>query len=190
MHRYYKCFHTRKPRTCDKKNVKKEWIENIVINQTMNIVMNDAILERIADAIMKLQGKESTTTPALKKQRRETEKSIENMLNAIQAGIFTESTKKRLDDLEQRKSQLDTAILQEELQRPMLTKEQMLFWLHKFRTTNIADKVERQRLIDSFVNAVYLYDDKIVFVFNYKDGTKTVSLTEVEGSDLSCNTAP
>lgn len=112
------------------------------------------------------------------------------MLNAIQSGIFNESTKKRLDELEERKNQLEVNILQEELQHPVLTKEQILFWLHKFRTTNISDKAERQRLIDSFVNAIYLYDDKIVLVWNYKDGTKTVTLKDIEGSALSLNTAP
>ena len=44
---------------------------------------------------------------------------------------------------------------------------------------------QRQRLIDSFVNAVYLYEDKIILTFNYKDGSKTITLAEVEGSDLS-----
>lgn len=39
-------------------------------------------------------------------------------------------------------------------------------------------------MIDSFVNAVYLYDDKIVLTFNYKDGTKTISLDDVNSSDL------
>ena len=39
-------------------------------------------------------------------------------------------------------------------------------------------------LIDCFVNAVYLYDDRVVLTFNYKDGGKTVTLQEIEGSDL------
>ena len=44
---------------------------------------------------------------------------------------------------------------------------------------------QRQGLIDSFVNAVYLYEDKIIITFNYKDGSETITLAEVEGSDLS-----
>lgn len=65
-----------------------------------------------------------------------------------------------------------------------------VFWMHKFRTTDISDNAERQRLIDSFVNAIYLYDDKIVMAWNYKDGTKTVTLKDIEGSDLSLSTVP
>ncbi|MCI8762961.1 MAG: hypothetical protein HFF28_09050, partial [Oscillospiraceae bacterium] len=38
--------------------------------------------------------------------------------------------------------------------------------------------------IDCFVNAVFVYDDKIVLTFNYKDGAKTIALDDVNGSDL------
>ena len=39
-------------------------------------------------------------------------------------------------------------------------------------------------------NAVYLYDDKLVIAFNYKEATKTVSLKEVNGSIIECSGAP
>jgi hypothetical protein len=40
-------------------------------------------------------------------------------------------------------------------------------------------------LINSFVNVVYLYDDHLVFVGNYKDGTKTIPFAELEAAGLS-----
>lgn len=48
-------------------------------------------------------------------------------------------------------------------------------------------------IIDSFVNAIYLFDDYLVITFNYKEGTKTITFAEIEeafGSDLSSLTAP
>ena len=51
-------------------------------------------------------------------------------------------------------------------------------------------KEHKQRLIDCFVNAVYLYDDKLVITFNYKEATKTVSLKEVNGSIIECAGVP
>ena len=53
-------------------------------------------------------------------------------------------------------------------------------------------------LIDTFVNAVYLYDDKVVITFNYKDGSKTITFSELNaalagqhpGSDMNCSGAP
>ena len=48
-------------------------------------------------------------------------------------------------------------------------------------------------LIDTFINAIFLYDDKMVITFNYKEGTKTITLAELQeaisnknGSDLDC----
>ena len=152
--------------------------------------MNDDVMERLIDTIMELQKKESTDLPLLKKQLAETEKGINNMLNAIQAGIFTPSTKQRLDELEETKSQLEVSILQEEMHKPLLTREQIAFFIYRFRKFDVTKREQRQRLIDSFVNAVYLYEDKIILTFNYKDGAKTITLAEVEGSDLSVLGAP
>ena len=52
-------------------------------------------------------------------------------------------------------------------------------------------------LIDAFVNAIYLHDDKLVLTFNYKDGTRTITLNDMKeavkantGSDLDCLGAP
>lgn len=45
-------------------------------------------------------------------------------------------------------------------------------------------------LIDTFVNAIYLYDDKMVLTFNYKDVTKDITFDDIKGSDLDCPGAP
>ena len=55
---------------------------------------------------------------------------------------------------------------------------------------NLETKEHRQRLIDCFVNAVYLYDDKLVITFNYREANKTVTLQEVNGSIIECFGAP
>lgn len=44
-------------------------------------------------------------------------------------------------------------------------------------------------MIDSFVNAVYLFDNKMLIIYNYKDGSETVSLDEVNSSDLGASGA-
>ena len=112
------------------------------------------------------------------------------MLNAIQAGIITESTKQRLADLEQSKSDLEERITENRIQHPALTREQITFFLDQFKATDINDEEQRQRLIDSFVNAVYVYEDKIILIFNYKDGTKTITLNDVNSSDLITSGPP
>ena len=139
-------------------------------------------------------GRENTRLPLLRKHLAEVEKGIENMLNAIQLGILTASTKERLEELEQRRKELSLEIAEEEMAQPTLTRDQVLFWLRRFRELN-PEKIEhRRRLINSFVNAVYLYNDHLVFVGNYKEGAKTIHFAELEaagiGSDLNAFSVP
>ena len=72
-----------------------------------------------------------------------------------------------------------------------------LRWLLRFRKLDMSLKDQRQALVDTFINAIYLYDDKVLITFNYKKGTQTVTFgeaTEVasegNGSDLDCIPAP
>ena len=185
IHRYYRCVSVKKHRGCDKKNVQKEWIENLVIDQIKKVIFNDELIEKLADMGMERQHKENIVLPMLKEQLAETEKGIRNFVDAIQQGIITDSTKERLEELERNKKELSAQIAREELLKPPeFTRDQFLFWfdrLRKYDTTNI---VHRRRLIDSFVNAIYLYDDRITLVFNFKDGTKTITFAELEGSGL------
>ena len=76
------------------------------------------------------------------------------------------------------------------MHKPLLTREQIAFFIYRFRKFDVTKREQRQRLIDSFVNAVYLYEDKIILTFNYKDDSKTITLEEVEGSDLTVLGAP
>ena len=62
--------------------------------------------------------------------------------------------------------------------------------MKQIQAMNLETKEHKQRLIDCFVNAVYLYDDKLVITFNYKESSKTVTLKEVNGSIIECSGAP
>ena len=74
--------------------------------------------------------------------------------------------------------------------RDSLSREQILFFLQRFRAVDPTKQEQRQRLIDSFVNAVYVYDDKIILTFNYQDGTETITLDDINGSDLEASAPP
>lgn len=187
---YYKCGSAKRKTGCDKKAVKKDWIENLVVERTMRMILDDSTLDSIADMVIEIQARENTAIPTLKGQLAQAEQGIENLLNAIQQGIFTPSTKKRLEELEEAKEHLTVSILQEELQKPCLSREQILFWLRRFRSIDTTKKEQRQRLIDSFVNAVFLYEDKLILTFNYKDGTDTITLDDIDSSDLGANAPP
>lgn len=199
VHHYYKCVSVKKKRAeCHKKPVKKQWIEDLVVDETMKMVMDDKAIEAIVSMLMELQNRESSSLPLYEKELKDTEAAIDNMLNAIQQGIFNKSTKARLDELEAAKDELENMIACEKLAKPKITEEQMMFWLHRFRKLDVSKKEHRQMLINTFVNAIYLYDDKMLITFNYKDGTKTITFDEATtalankdtGSNLDCLAAP
>lgn len=193
MHYYYKCSGAKRLKDCDKKAVRKDWIERVVVRLTMQRVMDEEKINRLIDAILVMQEQEDTTTPALRSQLAETESSIGNILKAIEQGIFTPSTKQRLDELEARKEEILVNIQTAELQKPKLTREQMTAWFEQFRHGDPTNREFQKRLIDTFVNAVYVFDDKLVLTYNYQHGTQTISLEEIESalsSDFDGATPP
>ena len=197
VHRYYKCATAKKKKGCKKKTVRKQWLEDLVVNQTMQLVRNDAAMESIIAKVMELQNKENTNISLYEKQLRDAESGIQNMLNAIQAGILTSSTKERLEQLEETKRELEARIAEEKLAKPKVTEEFIRFWLLRFRKLDMSLKDQRQALVDTFINSIYLYDDKVLITFNYKEGTQTITFEEAaqaaskgNGSDLDCFPAP
>ena len=193
IYRYYKCANTKRVHICDKKPVRKEWIEEKVIQVVLEILNDENLVSYLVDRIYDLQGAENPRIPILKSQLTDTEKRIENIMNAIEQGIITDSTKDRLAQLESKKKEYEISILQEKIKKPFLTKEQILFGIDKYKKLDLNTLEGKQRLIDGFVNSIYLYDDKITFTFNFKDGTRTVFLPEIEAaknSDINCLGAP
>ena len=186
MHYYYKCGGAKRRQGCDKKAVRKDWIERAVVRLTMQRVMDEEKINRLIDAILVMQEQEDTTTPALRSQ-------LSNLLKAIEQGIFTPSTKQRLEELEAQKEEILVNIQTAELQKPKLTREQMTAWFDQFRHGDPENRDFQKRLIDTFVNSVYVFDDKLVLTYNYQHGTQTISLVEIEsalGSDLRCGSPP
>ena len=193
VYRYYKCANTKKVHTCNKKPVRKEWIEDLVVKKATDILNDEKMITYLTDRIYILQGEENPRIPNLKAQLEDTQKRIGNIMDAIEQGIITENTKSRLTQLEGKQKELEIAILQEKIKKPFLTKEQIRFGIEKFRKLDITTQEGRQRLIDGFINSIYLFDDKLTITFNFKDGTQTVSLSELEAaknSDIKCLGAP
>ena len=184
-YRYYKCLSAKRKRGCDKKAVKKKWIEDIVIDQILECIWDDNLIEDVTDLVMKMQRQENTAVSLLNKRLDEVNESISNILSAIEQGIITPSTKQRLEELEGQKKEFEIEIAKENITRLTLDRDQIKFWFHRFRKVDASKPENRRRLVDSFVNSIILYDDRIEFYFNFKKGAKTLSLPDLKkGSDM------
>jgi DNA invertase Pin-like site-specific DNA recombinase len=183
-HCYYKCsIAKRKGKSgCSLKAIRKEPLERFVVHTAVDRVLRDDTIANLTDMLLQYTSPENTKLPVLKKELADVEKRIGNLINAIELGIINDSTKKRMDELDQRKKELSLAIIQEQIEKPLLTRVQILAWFEQFKHGDINDPDYRQRIVDAFVNSVYVFDDSLLINFNAKDGAQRVSLDEVLGS--------
>lgn len=78
------------------------------------------------------------------------------------------------------------AFLQAELQKPKYTKEQIMSWLGQFKYGDVNSRKYQKCIIDTFVNSLYLFDDRLVIAYNFKGGTETITFKDFNvayGSD-------
>ena len=102
-----------------------------------------------------------------------------------------------MEESENRCDELENRLACEKLAKPKISAEFMTFRLHRFRKLDVRQKSHRKMLIDTFINAIFLYDDKLVLTLNYKEGAKTIifanlqdAINKKSGSDLDCSAAP
>ena len=116
----------------------------------------------------------------IKEQLRVCDNSLKNLLKAIEAGIFTPTTKERMEELERQKEELNISLIRAQMAQPVFTKEEIVKWISRFKYGGINDKTYQREIIDTFLNSVYVYDDRIVFTYNFRDHAETVTLDEIE----------
>lgn len=183
-HFYYSCIEKKRRHGCNKKTVRKDWIEQLITDATINKVLTDENIEYISQKTFELYNKEKNDKSelnALNNELRDVQKIIDNIMKAIEQGIITDTTKQRLMEAEERKKALLISIAREEIEKPQVTRENIVFFLNdmKNKIYNAEERIET--IIKTFVNSVYLYDDKLVITFNLREGEE---LKKFEMSEL------
>lgn len=185
-HNYYAC-QTQRKKKCDKKAVRQGWIEERVLREAKAILFSDEALEVISESTYKYYtdaNSDTAYTEALAANLQEVEQALGNLLKALEAGIFNETTKQRMDALGEQKTQILASIEQFKLRSGLqITAAHILFFLKKFRELDFEDVEAQKRLIATFVNAVFVYDDKVTITFNYSGDGRTITLNEVDAAE-------
>ena len=118
------------------------------------------------------------------RQLDQTEQAIKNLIRAIEAGILTEETKQRMDELTTQKAELKAAIADRELARGFhLQREHIAFFLYELRKADHSDREVQKRLIQTFVNAVFVFDDCVKITFNYSGNGNAVTLKTLQAAE-------
>lgn len=188
---YYSCMGHRKKKNCDKRPVRQDWIEKRVLDAVRNLLADEELLDFIADKTYEYyvaaNGNDDQKS-VLEKELDNVNTMIDRLIKAIEAGVFNDRMKDRMDELNAQKAQITTSLSELELSSGFkLTRDHIAFFLRKFRDADLTDRAAQKRLIQTFVNAVFVYDDKLKLVFNYTSENSTVTLDTVENFDVSEN---
>ena len=190
-HYYYTCNDRRTGGSCKKENVRKDYIEQIVAEFTQRFILQREVIEWIADSAMKILVESSGEAEIadMESELAANRKATKNIMNAIEQGIFTTTTKERLLELELDISTLEKsiAIAKAAKEETVLEKERIIWSLEQLQNGDVTSKDYQKRLFDAFVKAVYLWDDKIEIHYYYS-GEKNVlsfSLKEATAGGVS-----
>lgn len=113
----------------------------------------------------------------LRDQLADVNRALNNLMAAIEAGIFSVTTQTRLSELETQKRDLGRLITAAEAEaEKALTREEIIATLELFQHGDVTDKDYQEALIDTFLVAAYVYDDRVKFVFNLGGDKKTTEI--------------
>ena len=179
---YYTCQAHKSRKGCDKKSVSKDRLESAVIDFVLDHVLSDDQIEKTADAVMALQAEEMKHSPlaAMETEYAKIRKQIDNINDAIAAGIWNSSTSARLKALEDQAEDLRVSV--ETLrysQSQLLDRDRVIFFLHRFTKGDRQDPLLRRHIIETFVNSVYVYDDHLRLVINNVEGNQRFPLDDL-----------
>ena len=186
LHYYYSCQTRRTEHTCNKENVKRDYIERKIAELTKEIVLADDVIEWIAENAVsfQLQARRTSDIALLENELADSKKAQKNVMAAIEQGIITTTTKDRLLELEATISDLERRISVQKAMSEPIEKDRIVFSLEKFRDGDIDSKEYQKQLIDTFVKSVYLWDDKIRIDYYYagKNNSRTFMLEDAGGT--------
>lgn len=185
VYHYYTCADRKKKHNCKKKNEKKDFLEWYVVEQTIEYVLAPDRIDYLAEKLCERYDKEFSNRELtnLQKIARQLDVDIEKCLDALVENTgnakIVARLQERFENLSAQKSDVDIDIAKlKTLSKKRFTIDQYKAWLKMFTNGSPTDMEFRQKIIDAFVNSVYVFDDKIVIYYNIKGG-KQVSHMEM-----------
>lgn len=162
---YYKCS-TRKRRieNCTLETIRKDVLENAVLDHITKTLSSPKMIPQIVDALDKIQEQyinEMNSIKVLKDQKQKIDLALQNVMSAIERGIVSNTTNKRLHELEDEQAEIERKIILEQAKTvERVPREEIAAW---YKQTL---KLEPHLLINYLVKEIKLYNDCIEIIYN------------------------
>ena len=139
----------------------------------------ECIAERVVEAYhdefseSKIEEYEKT----IKRLDAELEKCVDSLLNTSNDSVIRKIND-RADLLEAQKKDAESELSKLRVTSGVsIKKEEVIQWLKNYCQGDLFDMAFREKIIDTFINSVFLFDDKLIIYYNVKHG-KQVSYIE------------
>ena len=178
IHYYYVCLSKRRGKAdCDCKAVKKQELEDYVIDATVSMLQRNSIITKIAETIVKVHEKimrDNSGLQILIKKRDEAKRAAGNIVKAIEQGIIMDFTKDRLAALQEELNRLDIEINKESQKTyAHVTVEDVEKYLLSKVFKDPDDIKTRKLLVNTFIRDILWYGDHIVITYNFQEYATT-----------------
>lgn len=187
LHYYYACGNRRRTRECQKKHEKKDFIEWYICEQTVQYVLTPERMQQIASSVVAQynsefnDGKIKELEHEIAKLDHDIDKYTDMLLD-----IPKTARQKIYDKIE--KAGLQKTDLEIDLSKLRIankiryTEEDIVAWLKLFCEGDLFDMEFRRRIIDTFVNCIYLYDDRVIVFYNIRGGKQVSYIDMLEAT--------
>lgn len=180
---YYAC-NNFKRRKCKKKVVRKEKIEDRVVLECRKL-LTDRNIERIAAAVAAAckADRDTTSVKRIKAAIQEADTAIENLWKALESGQAADMITQRIEKRQREKEDMEAQLAVEMGKQVTLTAPQIRAYLYSLKKGDINDENTKRGIINIFLRAVYLYDDRFTLILNGSEKPVTIDdalLDEIE----------
>lgn len=183
---YYGCTAKSNKRSCKKKNNPKDKLEEKVFNEIFKILSNKENLLKIANGIIS-EYENSLNKKTLDKYQMlidDINKKLDNITNQLIDNNNSEIISRL--NLKAKELADEKSIYEEQIRKIKLSlsikhsKEEILEYLKFYTDIDYNDEKQKQKLLDSFVNSIYVFDDFFYIHFNVINIQPKITLKEVK----------
>lgn len=178
-HYYYSCSGRKhRKNDCRKCREKKDFLEWYVCEQTVQYILDPERLHQIASAVVRIYNAEidHSRTDDLEQLLRRLDQELNRLVDRLATVPDSAVSRitERMEQLENERISTETELAKLRIQQKILiTEDEVIAWMKTFSRGDLFDLNFRLKLIDTFINTIYLWDKKIVIFFNVSGGKQT-----------------
>lgn len=167
----YRCGNRERTKQCVNKELRREYVESYVVAQLHEKIFNEHSIPQLAQQLAEFQSKKDASYKneevRIAKNLRETEKQIENIVNAVATGLSNAALMSKLDELEQQKEAIEKQMMlfQSKAQKSSVSEEALKQLLAAFKD-HVTDRnlPEIKKFIGSYVEKVIVYKEHVELI--------------------------